>query len=368
MLTKKNICITYIFNEGKKNIIENPEFSKEFIYFYDFMKSEFTDINFIELNGQHKSFFTKILRLLEKFLYKFYRVPFFGHKILDLKNFKRLLNSDHIIISTENIGFSLTLPLNFIKLIKKPKVSILIMGVSNFVNVSRSRNFINRMFNISDNLIFLSTGEKEKISKLFTRHSHKMYYLPFSIDPNFWKKDFHPSSEKEFILFNGNDHQRDYVFLDKLIFNLPDYKFLIVSNSFKTKNRNVKVISTDIRNPQITDKMLREIYSMSYLSLIPLKNTHQPSGQSVAIQSMAMEVPVIITETNGFWEKSLFENNKNIFFLRSNMKEWVNLINDLDKNKYKINKVSKNARKTIEENYSNTKVYKKFLEILQLDK
>ncbi len=368
MLTKKNICITYIFNEGKKNIIENPEFSKEFTYFFDFMNSEFTDVNFIELNGQHKSFFKKILSLLEKVLYKFYKVPFFGHKILDLNNFKRLLNSDHIIISTENIGFSLTLPLYFIKLFKKPKVSIFLMGVSNFVDVSRSRTFINRMFNISDNLIFLSTGEKEKISELFTKHLHKMYYLPFSIDINFWKKDFHPASQKEFILFNGNDQQRDFEFLDKLIFNLPDYMFLIVSNSFKTKNKNVKIISTDIRNPQISDKTLRELYSTSYLSLIPLKHTHQPSGQSVAIQSMAMEVPVIITKTDGFWEKSLFENYKNIFFLGSNINEWVSLINDLDKNKHKQIEVSKNARKAIEENYSNTKVYKKFLEILQLDK
>ena len=195
-----------------------------------------------------------------------------------------------------------------------------------------------------------------------------MYYLPFSIDINFWKKDFHPTSQKEFILFNGNDQQRDFEFLDKLIFNLPDYMFLIVSNSFKTKNKNVKIISTDIRNPQISDKTLRELYSTSYLSLIPLKHTYQPSGQSVAIQSMAMEVPVIITETDGFWEKSLFENYKNIFFLGSNINEWVSLINDLDKNKHKQIKVSKNARKTIEENYSNIKVYKKFLEILQLDK
>ena len=46
------------------------------------------------------------------------------------------------------------------------------------------------MFYVSDNLIFLSIGEKEKISKLFTRHSHKMHYLPFSIDINFEKKTF----------------------------------------------------------------------------------------------------------------------------------------------------------------------------------
>lgn len=366
MLNKKNICITYIFNEGRKNIIENPEFSKEFIYFFDLLNSEFADVNFIELNEDHKSFFNKVLKLLEKVLYKFYKVPFFGNKILDFNNFRRLFNSDHIILSTENIGFSLTLPLYFIKLFKKPKVSIFLMGVSNFVDVDKSKNFINRMFHICDNLIFLSIGEKEKISKLFTKHSHKMHYIPFSIDINFWKKDFHPASEKEFILFNGNDQQRDFEFLDNLISKLPDYKFLIISNSFETKSQNVKIISTDIRNPKITDKLLRELYSSSYLSLIPLKQTHQPSGQSVAIQSMAMGVPVIITETNGFWDKGLFENCENIFFLGSDINEWINLINDLKKNKTKQIKISNNARKTIEENYSYIKVYKKFLKILKL--
>ena len=66
--------------------------------------------------------------------------------------------------------------------------------------------------------------------------------------------------------------------------------------------------------------------------------------------------------------KSIYHQYKNIFFLGSNINEWVSLINDLDKNKHKQIEVSKNARKAIEENYSNTKVYKKFLEILQLDK
>ena len=42
------------------------------------MNSEFTDVNFIELNEHEKSFFTKVLSLLEKVLYKFYKVPFFG--------------------------------------------------------------------------------------------------------------------------------------------------------------------------------------------------------------------------------------------------------------------------------------------------
>ena len=52
-------------------------------------------------------------------------------------------------------------------------------------------------------------------------------------------------------------------------------------------------------------------YEQSNLSIIPLKNSLQPSGQSVALQSMSMEVPVLMTKTDGFWDHSVFDNNKN---------------------------------------------------------
>ena len=48
--------------------------------------------------------------------------------------------------------------------------------------------------------------------------------------------------------------------------------------------------------------LLKEIYDKSFISLIPLKDSLQPSGQSVALQSMSMMVPVIITKTVGFWD------------------------------------------------------------------
>ena len=41
------------------------------------------------------------------------------------------------------------------------------------------------------------------------------------------------------------------------------------------------------------------------MTIIPLKNSIQPSGQSVALQSMACGTPVVITETFGFWDKKL---------------------------------------------------------------
>ena len=41
---------------------------------------------------------------------------------------------------------------------------------------------------------------------------------------------------------------------------------------------------------------------------------------------MSMKVPVVITETVGFWEKEKFENNKNIFMKENNLENWEIMI------------------------------------------
>ena len=56
----------------------------------------------------------------------------------------------------------------------------------------------------------------------------------------------------------------------------------------------------------------------------------QPSGQSVALQSMSRGVPVLMSKTDGFWDKDNFENEKNIIFLEDNSTEnWVKKIKQI---------------------------------------
>ena len=83
----------------------------------------------------------------------------------------------------------------------------------------------------------------------------------------------------------------------------------------------------------MTDKDLSKYYSQSFLTILPINNTIQPSGQSVTLQSMAVGTPVLISKFDGFWEKDIFINNKNIFFIENfNYDEWANLIRKLYKN------------------------------------
>ena len=72
-----------------------------------------------------------------------------------------------------------------------------------------------------------------------------------------------------------------------------------------TPNAYQQAINNFIQNPANM-----EVYKKSGLTIIPLKNSYQPSGQSVTLQSMAVGTPVMITKTDGFWDLNSFANNK----------------------------------------------------------
>ena len=125
-------------------------------------------------------------------------------------------------------------------------------------------------------------------------------------------------------------------------------------------SENVEVIKGNWRSGNLTDLDLLNIYNESILCILPIQETVQPSGQSVALQAISAKVPVIITKTSGFWDSKNFIHNKNIIFIKKNeidlWKKQIELIvNDL---KF-LDNISKNAYKTISENYKNTDYFKK---------
>ena len=80
---------------------------------------------------------------------------------------------------------------------------------------------------------------------------------------------------------------------------------------------------------------------------------------------MSMKVPVVITETVGFWEKEKFENNKNIFFMKeNNLENWEIMIKKLIENSEHLKSVAYKGNETILENYNLDNFYKKIVEII----
>ena len=89
------------------------------------------------------------------------------------------------------------------------------------------------------------------------------------------------------------------------------------------------------------------------MCIIPLVESSQPSGQSVALQSMSLGIPVMISRTSGFWDDKEFFQEKNIIFVEENTPEnWVNKIKLILNNDKLLNQISTNSRNLINEKYN----------------
>ena len=82
---------------------------------------------------------------------------------------------------------------------------------------------------------------------------------------------------------------------------------------------------------------------------------------------MSMGTPVIISNTEGFWDIKNFENNKNIKFVYKPLVEkWKTSIDDLLNNKDTYIKIASNGIDTVSSLYSSEIFFSKLKAILKL--
>ena len=129
---------------------------------------------------------------------------------------------------------------------------------------------------------------------------------------------------------------------------------------------NVEIIKGDWGKKYLSDIELLEQYKSSKICIIPLSEGNQPSGQSVALQAMSLGIPVVISDTNGFWDRDEFFDNYNILFVnQNNIQGWANKINDLINNNNLLSTVSVNAQKTVIEKFNLKVFYNKLNDYLE---
>ena len=367
----KVLNITYIFMKGRalkqksETIIPN-----DFFYFYEKIEEsrEFNS-KLLEVNSVNKfNLFRYLYSLYEKYLRNRTGLSFYGNEFLKYQNLKTVYKSDKILLVNESVSFSLLLLFFFLKKIKKVEISIFLMGLFSKLDIKNKhhKRILNRMLNLYDKFIFVGKGEYDFAQKNFPDWSEKYFFLPFSVDQDFWKSNKNNQNKKE-ILFLGNDLNRDFEFAYNLGKNMDKYSFIFVSNSFSKykKHKNIQILDSNWLEGGITDIDIRNIFEKSACTIVPLINTIQPSGQSVSLQSMSMNVPVIITKTKGFWDYDTFENNRNIIFAEKNDIElWESLIENLFKDNLLYGNLIMNAKKTMEDDYNQDKLFKKFLKII----
>ena len=360
-MSKKNILYVFISGRLEKINLPGNEYAKEFFYGYHHFKQLQHDVDIVEFS-EKKSFLNWIYYILNKLS----DLPIYGQYLVSKTNYKKLKNADEVILTNQKTAFSMLPLLVFINLRNKTNINIFIMGLFGKRMKYKIKEFfrdkfIKLLIKNSKNLIFLGQGEYELALKKYHKYEKKFIYLPFGIDNDFWNYKTKDTIKND-ILFIGNDGMRDYEFLEKLIESLPYYTFNVVSNKFKpTKNlKNLNLYAGDWSKNTYSDKFLKDLYHNNRLTILPIKNTYQPSGQSVTLQSMAVGTPVLITKTEGFWDKNNFIDKKNIFFVEKNEIEiWENSIkSSLNNENYQ--KIIDEGVDLINRNYS----LKKFNKIL----
>ena len=359
--------ITYIFSQNrKKNYYNKKSYAKEFYYGLHSFDNDKNNIEIIEFS-EAKSFQQRLLLIFDKFMNKFLSLPFYTSRLTNLENLKKIIKTDHLFLVNEGVGFSSLLLLIVARFFKSVNTSMFVMGLyskkQKFKTLKFAHFFFVRLLVANtNNVLFLGNSELKKASNTHKKYIERFKFLPFCVDTEFWlNKSNKDITKNKNIIFVGNDGNRDFELLIKLAVNLKEFNFIVVSSNeaFKQVNLpNVKIYNGFWGSNQISDSDLRELYLESKLSIIPLKDSYQPSGQSVALQSMSLGIPVMITKTKGFWQKNLFLNDENIIFVDDfHYKTWIQKINEIFYDESKIRTISKNAKETILNNYKLEKFY-----------
>lgn len=373
----KKKTLTFVFVSGRKDLYMNDLIeAREHFYtlpLYDKQKYNINVIEFESDDSKKNNFLYAIDRIFNKFL----SLPFYMHKLTNKKNYKILKKSDHIFLINESTGFSVLPMVRALNLFKKSnaKVHMFVMGLYSkklkYKKFKFLQNFvINFLVNSLDNLFFLGKGELERAKKIKNNHE-KFHFVSFSIDQDFWTSN--TSSDlrnKEKIIFVGNDGNRDTKLLLEIAKFFNNFEFIFVSKLESLKNielDNVKVLGDGWGKEGLNDKELKSLYLDARLTILPLKESSQPSGQSVALQSMSLGTPVLISETEGFWDKDLFRDNKEIFFISDNsLNGWIYKIKDLYDNLELLEKVSINATNLVREKLNLNEFHKTVKTIINL--
>ena len=335
---KKEIKITYFFQGGRSLRLGKEEiFAKEMFYGYDYFKKRYPDTKIIEFSN-HK---TKLRRLfflvIEKQLRKILKLPLYWTFIISKKNYQRIKISDYLVLSNNRMACS-ALPMIKIAKRKNKKLQSLcfVMGLFSrkpkFKIFNRFQMFyINSLLKNIEHFIFLSDSEMKKAIEKFPTFEEKFITRPFAVDQEVWNKE--TNKKGDYVLFVGNDGFRDYELAENLTQLMPEVNFIFVSEMIdekKLQKSNSKLLKGSWGEPGVSDLELRDLYRNAKVTIVPLKNSLQPSGQSVTLQSMSCGTPVIISKTDGFWDNKRITHKENILFVNDNTVEnWVSAINDL---------------------------------------
>jgi glycosyltransferase involved in cell wall biosynthesis len=182
-------------------------------------------------------------------------------------------------------------------------------GLLNY-KINLSRRYSTAFFLRRMQSILFGESELELMYKTYPGIRGRMHVNQFGVDTSYWTPG--PAPESGYILAVGNDGRRDYPTLIEAAKRLAYPVVLLTSQTLPIPlPPNVEHILGSYTDG-VSDTELRDLYRGASCVVVPLKPTFQPSGQSVALQAMACERPVVLTETQGIWSRETVRDGETL--------------------------------------------------------
>ena len=367
-----------VFDKGgrkdREKLVRNKEAPSDFFQSIDYLRSKGFDLLHLSSSGNYKkNLFYFIGKTIEEI---FCRISNIGIRPLSVLRFKRVINkSDYIVSLTDGFSISLAFYYRFIDSKNKIKLVGAFHRLSDYDNKLPKIlkkfyfNLFSKILKRLDFIVFYGHADRLNSIKNFSIKKEKTFLIKFGVDTEFWEPNKSSSFNSNFLFSIGQDPARDFNTLLKvstkkkihihtsLLDSRNDDKFKITNGSYH-----------DWIN-SLSDLQVKKLYQDSFAVIVPLKNVFQPSGYSVTLQAMACGKPVILTKTKGLWAPKVFKNFKNCILVnpyQANDIEKAITILESDQKTYEF--ISKQARKTVEEefslrnaNISTLELFKKFI-------
>lgn len=219
--------------------------------------------------------------------------------------------ADCLVATGGNIAYALS-ALSCLDVIRRPVIGIQ-CGVLHFRHGYLRREISAALLQRMHTLLF-GEAELQPMRRFFQLPTRAISVNLFGVDAQFWRPD--PAVERDIVLSIGNDGRRDFATLVEAAPQIDAPVHIITKLPLpETLPPNVVHHRGSWHGAELSDARLRELYQRARAVVVPLKESNQPSGQSVTLQAMACGAPVILTETEGLWSREQMVAGRNVLFV-----------------------------------------------------
>lgn len=283
-----------------------------------------------------------VIHKIEKYFLRFYVVQ-------AIKAFAKIKKYDLIISHGAQSAFFLAF-IRSIFGIKKPPHIIIDVGC---LNGGRTKQLELSIFQFTmksvSGLIYHVSSQKTHYDKYFPYLAEMAFFVPLGIDTEYFKPI--NNKEEDYILSIGYKF-RDWSTLLKAYSQIKTKTILKIVGPQKL---NIKLPKNVCVQPFVPINVLKELISKSKFVVLPLVNLPYAHGQMTLLQSMAMGKAVIVTKVPATVD---YANDKeDVLFVRLNdCDDMRNKIEYLLNNPGEVERLGINARKSVEEKFTEKKM------------